>query len=113
MFEEQRLRIVVVGETPEAYLFVRATTFDRERIEQWLELAGVLARLSIQRQYDVGLHATRGLMVSQVRDRLAKPAGAGEGPQLCGEVENPGLQILPRRYGGGSPGSASPTAAGT
>jgi len=38
VFEEQRLRIVVVGEPPEAYLFVRATTFDRERIEQWLSM---------------------------------------------------------------------------
>ncbi len=95
MFEEQRLRIVVVGETPEAYLFVCATTLDGERIEQWLELASVLARFSIQRQYDVGLHATRGLIIGEVRDRLPEPAGAGEGPQLSGKVENPGLQYSP------------------
>src|SRR6266852_7314091 len=95
VLEEERLGVLVVGETPETHLRARATTLDRERIEQWLELAGVLARFTIQRQYDVGLHATRGLMVSQIRNRLAEPARAGERPQLCGEVENPGLQYSP------------------
>ena len=119
VLEEQGLRVFVSSQAPAAHFFVRATTLDRKWIAQGLELAGMFPRFSVQRQHDVGLHATRGLIVREARDRLAKSARAGVRPQLRGQVEDPSLQkppvvrvaarleVLPRQLRGRSSWSRS------
>src|SRR5436190_22143244 len=114
VLEEDGFRIIVAGLVPEPHLFTAAGALHREGIAERFERADVAARLAIQRQDHVALRSAPRLVVGETSDRLSEAARPGIRPQFGGEMENAGLQrALLRGYGGGAPGIASPTAAGT